>query len=210
LADEVYLLEEAKRPGEYMPAFEDEHGTYLLNAKDLRAVEHVERLVALGINCLKIEGRTKSHYYAARTAQVYRRAIDDAVAGRPFRPGLLADLDGLANRGYTEGFYRRHAPAELQNYGRGGSESERQRFVGEVVRVDAASGWAEIEVKNRFAVGDSLELITPVGNHGFCLEAMQDLEGNTIAVAPGAGHRVTIPVPRADCAMGLVTRDLGI
>jgi putative protease len=59
-------------------------------------------------------------------------------------------------------------------------------------------------------VGDSLELITPVGNHGFCLEAMQDLDGNTIAVAPGAGHRVTIPVPRADCAMGLVTRDLGI
>ena len=100
-----------------MPIFEDEHGTYIMNARDLRAVEHVGRLVAMGIDCLKIEGRTKSHYYAARTAQVYRQAIDDALGGRPFRPELLRDLEGLANRGYTEGFYRRHAPggaAELR------------------------------------------------------------------------------------------------
>ena len=115
-----------------MPIFEDEHGTYIMNARDLRAVEHVGRLVAMGIDCLKIEGRTKSHYYAARTAQVYRQAIDDALGGRPFRPELLTDLEGLANRGYTEGFYRRHAPAELQNYERGSSDNERQIFVGEV------------------------------------------------------------------------------
>ncbi|MDY6828542.1 MAG: U32 family peptidase, partial [Pseudomonadota bacterium] len=77
----VALIEESSRPGELMPVEEDEHGTYIMNSKDLRAVEHVGRLVAMGIDSLKIEGRTKSHYYTARTAQVYRQAIDDAVAG---------------------------------------------------------------------------------------------------------------------------------
>ncbi len=205
-ADEVYLLEESKRPGQYMPVFEDEQGTYIMNAKDLRAVEHVERLVRVGVDCLKIEGRTKSHYYAARTTQVYRLAIDDALAGRCFRRGLLADLEGLANRGYTEGFYRRHAPAELQNYERGSSDNQRQIFVGEVIASEG--GWAEIEVKNRFGVGDELELITPAGNRRLRLDRMCDLEGNPVGVAPGAGHIVRIPSPMADCGMGLLTRVL--
>jgi putative protease len=189
-----------------MPVFEDEHGTYIMNAKDLRAVEHVERLVRMGVDCLKIEGRTKSHYYAARTTQVYRLAIDDALAGRSFRSELLADLEGLANRGYTEGFYRRHAPAELQNYARGSSDNQRQIFVGEVIASE--DGWAEIEVKNRFAVGDELELITPAGNRRLRLDRMRDIEGNSVGVAPGAGHVVRIPLPLADCAMGLLTRAL--
>ncbi len=84
LADRPYLIEESGNPGELMPILEDEHGTYIMNSKDLRAVEHVERLVKIGVDSLKIEGRTKSLYYVARTAQVYRHAIDDAVAGRPF------------------------------------------------------------------------------------------------------------------------------
>jgi putative protease len=91
LADRVYLLEETeRRSGQLMPVMEDEHGTYILNSKDLRAVEHVARLVAIGVDSLKIEGRTKSRYYVARTAQVYRRAIDDAAAGRTLRPGPVA------------------------------------------------------------------------------------------------------------------------
>jgi putative protease len=101
LADKTYLIEEGSRPGELMPIIEDEHGTYIMNSKDLRAVEQVEKLVKIGVDSLKIEGRTKSLYYVARTAQVYRQAIDDAVAGRPFDLGLLAELEGLANRGYT-------------------------------------------------------------------------------------------------------------
>jgi U32 family peptidase len=206
-ADEVYLLEEGERPGQFMPIFEDEHGTYIMNARDLRAVEHVGRLVAMGIDCLKIEGRTKSHYYAARTAQVYRQAIDDALAGRPFCPALLTDLEGLANRGYTQGFYRRHAPADLQNYERGSSDNERQIFVGEVTG-SAGNGWAEIDVKNRFGLGDELELLTPAGNHRFRLTAMTDLEGQPMDLAPGGGYRVRIPLPAADGHLGLVTRVL--
>ena len=207
-ADDVYLLEEAQRPGEYMPVFEDENGTYIMNAKDLRAVEHVGRLVAMGIDCLKIEGRTKSHYYAARTTQVYRAAIDDAVADRPFRATLLRDLEGLANRGYTEGFYRRHAPSELQNYVRGSSENQRQIFVGEVSAVAPEDGWFEVEVKNQFAVGDELELLSPSGNHRFRLEAMCGEDGSPKDAAPGGGYRVRIPLPVEQCAMGLVTRVL--
>ncbi|MEJ1644043.1 U32 family peptidase, partial [Escherichia coli] len=88
----------------YMTAFEDEHGTYIMNSKDLRAIAHVERLTQMGVHSLKIEGRTKSFYYCARTAQVYRKAIDDAAAGKPFDPQLLETLEGLAHRGYTEGF----------------------------------------------------------------------------------------------------------
>ncbi|MCU7855834.1 MAG: tRNA 5-hydroxyuridine modification protein YegQ, partial [Candidatus Thiodiazotropha sp. (ex Lucinoma borealis)] len=87
-ADDIYYIEENGRPGEQMPVFEDEHGTYIMNSRDLRAVEHVARLVEIGVDCLKIEGRTKSHYYTARTTQVYRQAIDDAVAGRPFQVEL--------------------------------------------------------------------------------------------------------------------------
>ena len=87
--EQVFLLEEGNRPGEPMAAFEDEHGTYIMNSKDLRAVQHVERLARIGVHSLKIEGRTKSHYYVARTAQVYRQAIDDAAAGKPFDRGLM-------------------------------------------------------------------------------------------------------------------------
>ena len=206
-ADEVYLLEEAKRPGEYMPVFEDEHGTYIMNARDLRAAEHVARLVAIGVDCLKIEGRTKSHYYAARTTQVYRAAIDDAVAGRPFRRELLAQLDGLANRGYTEGFYRRHAPAALQNYEDGMSRSQRELFVGEITG-PAAEGWAEVEVRNRFAVGDELLLLSPSGNRRFRLERMQTLEGKALDTAPGDGWRVRIPLDAGDSSFGLLTRTM--
>ncbi|KAA6186971.1 U32 family peptidase [Thiohalocapsa marina] len=205
-ADEVWLLEEAQRPGEYLPVFEDEHGTYIMNAKDLRAVEHVERLTAMGIDCLKIEGRTKSHYYAARSTWVYRQAIDDAAAGRPFRPELLAALEGLANRGYTEGFYRRHAPSELQNYDDGASRDQRSIFVGEVSGGDA--GLAEIEVRNRFAVGDELELLTPSGATRFRLRRMLDMAGNCIDVAPGSGWRVRVELPRADATLGLLSRML--
>ncbi len=111
---DVYLIEEKERPGSYMPIEEDEHGTYILNSKDLRAIEHVQRLTEIGIDSLKIEGRTKSPYYVARTCQTYRQAIDDAVAGRPLDPALLRELDGLANRGYTGGFYERHPDREYQ------------------------------------------------------------------------------------------------
>ncbi|MBB5192687.1 putative protease [Silvimonas terrae] len=192
-ADTEYLIEEANRPGELMPIMEDEHGTYIMNSKDLRAVEHVARLVEIGVDSLKVEGRTKSAYYVARAAQVYRRAIDDAVAGRPFDPTLLADLEGLANRGYTAGFLQRHHSHETQNYLDGHSQSRQSQYVGEVLSV--TDGWAQIEVKNRFAVGDQLEIIHPSGNQVLALTAMRDGENQPVSVAAGNGVAVSIPLP---------------
>ncbi|BCL75999.1 U32 family peptidase [Jeongeupia sp. HS-3] len=191
-ADKTYLIEEASRPGEMMPIIEDEHGTYIMNSKDLRAVQHVERLAKIGIDSLKVEGRTKSLYYVARTAQVYRRAIDDAVAGRPFDPALLADLDGLANRGYTDGFYQRHYTHEAQNYLDGHSKAKRSQFVGEVKSV--ADGWAEIEVKNRFEVGDELEIIHPSGNALITLAELRGKTGEPVSAAAGNGVQVSMPL----------------
>jgi len=208
-ADQVYLLEEKGRPGEFMPIYEDEQGTYIMNSKDLRAVEHVQRLVEIGVDCLKIEGRTKSHYYTARATQVYRQAIDDAVAGRPFRPALLDDLEGLASRGYTDGFYQRHESAELQNYRQGISTNSQQIFVGEVLDVKQEKALALVEVKNKFAVGDELELLTPAGNHRFVLQRMLDKDYKEVAVAPGAGHQMWLPLPVLEgLEKALITRSL--
>lgn len=207
-ADQVYLLEERERPGELMPIFEDENGTYIMNSRDLRAVEHVKRLTEIGIDSFKIEGRTKSHYYAARTAQTYRKAIDDAIAGRPFQPELMVDLEGLANRGYTDGFYQRHPSERLQNYRQNSSESSRQIFVGEVLEQNAETSVALIDVKNKFAPGDVLHLLTPSGNRSFKLEQMEDVYGKPMAEAPGSGYQVRIPLPSGNSEMGLITRAL--
>jgi putative protease len=193
--DQVYMIEESQRPGSYMPIEEDEHGTYVMNSKDLRAIEHVKRLVEIGVDSLKIEGRTKSPYYVARTVQSYRQAIDDAVAGRELDPALLGQLDGLANRGYTSGFFQRHTPQETQNYLRGYSESGRSLYVGDVTAFDEVRGLAQVTVKNRFAVGDWLELIQPGANADVHLARMEDAEGAAIEVAPGSGHVVWLPLP---------------
>ena len=173
---------------------EDEHGTYIMNSKDLRAVEHVERLVRIGVDSLKIEGRTKSVYYVARTAQVYRKAIDDAVSGNPLDPTLLGELEGLANRGYTDGFYQRHHASDTQNYLRGHSESNRSQYVGDITGFDVVNGMAEVLVKNRFQVGDRLEIIHPSGNRVIERTNMQSPNGESVQVAPGSGYRVKIPL----------------
>ena len=191
----AYLLEESNRPGEFMPIEEDEHGTYVMNSKDLRAVEHIQRLVDIGVDSLKIEGRTKSPYYVARTVQSYRQAIDDAAAGRALDPALLGQLEGLANRGYTSGFYQRHQPQDMQNYLRGYSESGRSQYVGDVVAFDAARGLAQVNVRNKFAVGDRLEIIQPKGNFDTELAHMENAEGQAVDVAPGSGHTVWLPLP---------------
>jgi putative protease len=206
--EQVYLLEESSRPGSQLPIEEDEHGTYIMNSKDLRALEHVERLIRIGVKSLKIEGRTKSHYYVARTTQVYRQAIDDAEAGRPFNAQLLGSLENLASRGYTDGFLQRHPDQDYQNYLESHSNSVRQRFVGGLTGYDSDRGMVHIDVKNKFSVGDELELILPGGNRTFRLENMFDMEGNAMTEAPGGGYRVQIPLAGQDYTMGLLARNL--
>lgn len=194
--DKVFLYTEPNRPDEQMTAFEDEHGTYFMNSKDLRAVQHVERLTQMGVHSLKIEGRTKSFYYCARTAQVYRKAIDDAAEGKPFDTSLLDTLESLAHRGYTEGFLRRHTHDEYQNYEYGYSISERQQFVGEFTGKRNEQGMAEVAVKNKFLVGDSVEMMTPKGNIVFKIDRLLNRKNENVEAGLGDGHFVFVDVPQ--------------
>ncbi|HBQ44978.1 MAG TPA: U32 family peptidase, partial [Thiomicrospira sp.] len=135
------------------------------------------------------------HYYVARTAQVYRKAIDDAAAGKEFDTNLLLDLESLASRGYTEGFLRRHVHSEYQNYEYGVSKSDRQRFVGEVVAVLDRDGksFLEVNVKNKFGIGDSIEIMTPNGNVTLVLAEMFNKHDEPINAALGSGWIARIP-----------------
>ena len=206
LADKVYMLEEKNRPGEHTTITEDEHGTYIMNSKDLRAVEHVAKLIDIGVDCLKIEGRTKSHYYVSRVTQSYRRAIDAAERGEAFDPALLGDLENLANRGYTDGFFERHHTEDYQNYIDSHSRSRQQSFVGEILSYDKASGIAEVDVKNKFSVGDKLELVTPSGNEDIVVESMEDLHGAKMDAALGSGYFVKLRLPENTTEQSLLAR----
>jgi len=194
VTSQQFLLEEQGRPGEYMPIEEDEHGTYIMNSRDLRAVEHVHRLVDIGVDCLKIEGRTKSYYYTARATQIYRQAIDDAVSGKGFDPHLMVDLESLAHRGYTDGFFERHAPQEMQRYRDSSSRSQRQVFSGEVLEFDAEKSKILVDIKNKISLGDEMELVTTKGNYSFVLTSMTDKKGNSVECAPGSGYQVWVDV----------------
>lgn len=208
LADKVYMLEEKNRPGEHTTITEDEHGTYIMNSKDLRAVEHVGRLIDIGVDCLKIEGRTKSHYYVARVTQSYRNAIDAAERGEAFNPALLGDLENLANRGYTDGFFERHHTHEYQNYIDSHSKSRQQSFVGEVLSYDKQTGIAEIDVKNKFCIGDRLQLVTPQGNEDLVVEDMEDKYGKRVEAALGSGYLVRMRLPEWTTDQSLLARYL--
>ena len=168
-----------------------------MNSKDLRAVEHVERLVRTGVDCLKIDGRTKSHYYVARTTQSYRLAIDAAERGEAFNPALLGELENLANRGYTDGFFERHHTHDYQNYIDSHSKSRQQAFVGEVLSYDPATRIAEIDVKNKFSIGDRLQLVTPNGNEDIVVENMEDRHGQQMEAALGSGYFVRLQLPES-------------
>ena len=205
--EKEWLLEEKGRPGEYLPISEDEHGTYIMNSKDLRAIQHVKKLVDIGIDSLKIEGRTKSHYYVARTARIYRQAINDAINNVEFDQQYLKDLENLSNRGYTEGFYRRHVPEETQNYTTGVSTTLSQKYVAEVVHWNGEMQCVEVLVKNKFSVGDTLEVIQPNKSFQIKLESMTDLHGNDMQVAPGSGYEVMIPLPEKVDKMTLIAKN---
>ncbi len=194
-----YLIQEnGQRKGDWMEISEDEHGTYIMNSKDLRAIQHVQRLIEIGVDSLKIEGRTKSPYYVARTTQLYRQAIDDALAGREFDPSLYGKLDGLANRGYTEGFLQRHAPHAYQNYLTGNSIHSRQQYVAEVLEYDETTGLSKLQAKNRFSTGDRLEVINQHGNRDIVMGQMKTEKGEVIESAKGSAYVVWADIGKTD------------
>lgn len=197
------IISEDTHPDVYMGTYEDQHGTYIFNSKDLRAVNLVEKLIDIGVDSLKIEGRTKSFYYVSRTTQIYRQAIDDALAGKPYNPQLAMELESLANRGYTEGFLVRHPHGDYQNYEQGNSSSEQSKFVGEIKGMK--NGMVEVAVKNHFETGYKLLIMTPKKNITFVLNEMFDKHGEPLNVALGDGHTVYFRLPEdMDVSYGIV------
>lgn len=189
-----FYVKEPNRPQDLMPIEEDEHGTYLFNSKDLRGLEHVETLLKIGVDSFKIEGRTKSAYYVARTTQVYRQAIDDFKNGRTFDYKNLSVLENLANRGYTDGFFQRHHDADYQNYLQGHSTAQKSQYVADVGDFDNQNKRLHLIAKNHFEVGDTLEFITPEGNFEMQLteNSMFNKKGENVIQAKGIGHQVWI------------------
>ena len=168
-----YALMEEKRPGEYFPVFEDEKGTYIMNSRDMCMIDHLDDIMDAGIDCIKIEGRAKSAYYAAIVTGAYRHVLDDVVAGREVDPVWRDEVEHVSHRHYSTGFY----------YGQPGQYYDNSRYIRDwqvcaVVTDCDADGNATLSLRNKFAAGDEIELVGP-DSRPFTMTApvMHDLEG---------------------------------
>jgi len=191
-----YYIEEKERPGEWMPIDEDEHGTYIMNSKDLRAIEYLKQIRDAGVCSFKIEGRSKTIYYLSRVVRSYRQALDDLGSGKAFNADLIDEINKTANRGFTSAFLVPKSDHQTERFDSPQEENLPQVFAGQVTG-DRAGGWMEVEVKNRIEIGDTLEYISPERQYQFPLEGMENLKGETISVAHGGNGRVWIHTDNA-------------
>ena len=187
-----YALMEEKRPGEYFPVFEDEKGTYILNSRDMCMIDHLDDLMDAGVDCIKIEGRAKSAYYAAIVTGAYRHVIDDLTAGRSVDPVWRDEVDKVSHRIYSTGFY----------YGYPGQYTENSRYLREwqvaaIVESCDENGLALCSLRNKFSEGTELEVVGPdlrpfpviTGN-------MTDLENNPLSEPRTPQMQFYLPLPK--------------
>lgn len=190
-----YYLMEEKRPGEYMPVFENERGTFIFNSKDLCMIEHIPQLIDSGITSFKIEGRVKNELYVATVVKAYRQAIDTYFENpENYTPDkeILNELEKVSHREYTSGFYF-GKPTEEQQLYTSNTYIQEYGIVGVVRSWDKESKTAVIEQRNKFEQGDTLEVLTPVGeNFTITASDMKDEKGEPIASAPHAQMIVTL------------------
>ena len=171
-----YALMEEKRPGEYFPVYEDEKGTYILNSRDMCTIDHLKDLMDAGIDCIKIEGRAKSAYYAAIVTGAYRHCIDDVAAGREIDPVWRDEVEHVSHRVYSTGFY----------YGFPGQYTENSRYLREwqiCAKVESCdeNGLALCSLNNKFSRGAELEVVGPDFRPlAFTADRMTDEDGNTL------------------------------
>jgi len=179
-----YHLMEEKRPGEYLPIYEDERGTYIMNSKDLCMIEHIPELVASGVASLKIEGRMKTAYYVAMVTRMYRQAIDDYFECENLytsnKQAYMKELAKMSNREFFTGFYT-GKPTCGQNQS-GEVYNNSQEFVGVVIDYDTATKMALVEQRNKFSVGDAVEFVK--GGFTQTVTELYDSNGTPIQSAP--------------------------
>ena len=184
-----YALEESERPVEYMPIDEDEHGTYLMNSRDLCAIDLLKELHEAGVKSFKVEGRSKSVYYAAVVTRAYRRAIDRMAAGLPLDPALLEEVYSTSNRGFIPGFLKGSPGNAAQKYDDSAAGNCTHRFSGILRSYDAGAKLMKVELRNPIHQGMTLEMIRPDGNEALEDIALFDQDMRPVETAHGgAGH----------------------
>ena len=201
-----YALMEEKRPGEYFPVFEDEGGTYILNSKDMCTIDHLKDLMDAGIDCIKIEGRAKSAYYAAIVTGAYRHVIDDIEAGRPIDKVWRDEVDHVSHRIYSTGFY----------YGYPGQYTDNSRYIREwqiCAKVEDCdeNGLALCSLNNKFRAGDVLECVGPDTRPFEVIpQVMTDLEGNALEEPRTPQMKFHLQLPKAVPAHSILRRSVDL
>lgn len=182
-----YHLVEEKRPGEYMPVYENERGTFIYNSKDLCMVEYIPQLIESGVTSFKIEGRMKSAYYVATVVKAYREALDkyyENPKDYEFNPIWLEEMSKASHREYTSGFYLNKPTGEGQIY-HTSSYIREYDFIGMVLSYDKETGIATIEQRNRMFVGEEIEVVRPKGSYfKQVIKSMKNIDKEDIEVAP--------------------------
>ena len=201
-----YALMEEKRPGEYFPVFEDEKGTYILNSRDMCTIDHIKDLMDAGIDCIKIEGRAKSAYYAAIVTGAYRHVIDDVAAGRDIDPVWRDEVEHVSHRVYSTGFY----------YGYPGQYVENSRYVREwqvaaIVESCDENGLVLCSLRNKFPEGTELEAVGPDFRPlSFVAAGMTDPEGNPLPEPRTPQSKFYLPLPQPVPAWTILRRSVDL
>ena len=201
-----YALMEEKRPGEYFPVYEDEKGTYILNSRDMCMIDHLKDLMDAGVDCIKIEGRAKSAYYAAIVTGAYRHVIDDIQAGREIDQVWRDEVDHVSHRIYSTGFY----------YGEPGQYTQHSRYIREwqiVAKVESCdeNGLAVCSLNNKFKAGDELEVVGPdLRPFPVTAPIMADLEGNALEEPRTPQMKFTMQLPKQVPALSMIRRSVDL
>ena len=201
-----YALMEEKRPGEYFPVYEDEKGTYILNSRDMCMIDHLKDLMDVGVDCIKVEGRAKSAYYAAIVTGAYRHCIDDIAAGRPVDPVWRNEVEHVSHRIYSTGFY----------YGEPGQYVENSRYIRQwqicaIVTSCDENGLALCSLRNKFRVGDELEAVGPdLRPFSFSVGSMTDLDGNALDEPRTPQMEFYLQLPNQVPALSILRRSVDL
>ena len=201
-----YALMEEKRPGEYFPVFEDEKGTYIMNSRDMCTIDHLKNLMDAGIDCIKIEGRAKSAYYAAIVTGAYRHAIDDVFAGREIDPIWRDEVEHVSHRYYSTGFY----------YGFPGQYTEHSRYIRQwqvcaIVESCDENGLALCSLRNKFSKGDTLEVVGPDKKPAaFTVDEMTAVDGQPLDEPRTPQMQFYLQLPEAVPAMSILRRNVDL
>ncbi len=201
-----YALVEEKRPGEYFPVFEDEKGTYILNSRDMCMIDHIGDLMDAGVDCIKIEGRAKSAYYAAIVTGAYRHVIDDVAAGREVDPIWRNEVDKISHRIYSTGFY----------YGFPGQYTEHSRYIRQcqvcaIVESCDENGLALCSLRNKFATGDALECVGPdTKPFAFTADTMAALDGAPLDEPRTPQMQFYLHLPKQVPAFSIIRRSVDL